>query len=140
MAATHHIVTIHNPSGKSYRGKQQICDAVVRTMKAEGVKGQVGIVLVDDAEIKRLHREWFKKNTVTDVITFLIEPEAPILGEIYISIEQAKRQAAEYRVTLTNELSRLAVHGTLHLAGYDDHTENERQCMHNLENRYIRTR
>jgi probable rRNA maturation factor len=109
-------------------------------MKAEKLIGQVDVILVDDKEIRRLHRKWFKKDSTTDVITFPIEPEPPILGEVYISVDTARRQAVEYGATLTNELCRLAVHGTLHLAGHTDHTPEQRERMHNLENQYIVSR
>ena len=77
------------------------------------------------------------KSSATDVITFPIDEEPPIYGEIYISIDTARRQAEEYGVSLRNELCRLAVHGALHLAGYDDATPKQREKMHNLENQYI---
>ncbi len=134
------MVTLTNASGSSYRGKATIIAAVERAMKAEKLIGQIDVILVNDREIRRLHRKWFKKDTTTDVITFPIEPEPPILGEVYISVDTARKQAIEYGVTLTNELCRLAVHGTLHLAGYSDATDAQRERMHVLENQYIVSR
>lgn len=75
----------------------------------------VSIVLVDDREIIKLNRRWFKKRRPTDVITFPFP-----VGEVYISIDTARRQARERGITLWHELLRLAVHGMLHVAGYDD--------------------
>lgn len=59
------------------------------------------------------------------------------MGEIYISAETAEKQANEYGVSLTNELMRLTAHGALHLCGYDDGTEADKEAMHKLENKYI---
>jgi probable rRNA maturation factor len=60
-----------------------------------------------------------------------------LYGEIYVSLETARRQANEYGVAVVNELARLAVHGALHLLGYDDASDEDRKTMHELENTYI---
>jgi len=54
-----------------------------------------------------------------------------------ISADTAERQAKDYKVSLKNELKRLAVHGALHLAGYDDSTDKERAKMTELENKFL---
>jgi rRNA maturation RNase YbeY len=61
----------------------------------------------------------------------------PYLGEIYISLEQARRQAREYKVTLKEELLRLATHGTLHLLGYDHKKKNQAKIMKAKEEKYL---
>lgn len=71
------------------------------------------IILVTDREIKKLNKRWFGKRSSTDVIAF-------DYGEVYISVDTAKRQAHERNVSLQEELLRLAVHGTAHIEGYDD--------------------
>lgn len=131
------MITVTNASGSTYRGKSEIIACAQRAMKKENLIGQVDVILVDDAGIRKLHKKWFGTGTATDVITFPIEPEPPILGEVYISLDTARKNAKEYGVTVTNELCRLAVHGVLHLAGYDDQTGIQRNAMHVLENRYI---
>ncbi|PIR16735.1 MAG: rRNA maturation RNase YbeY [Deltaproteobacteria bacterium CG11_big_fil_rev_8_21_14_0_20_49_13] len=73
----------------------------------------IDIILVTDKEIKRLNREWFGEKRATDVIAF-------DHGEIYISIDTAGRQAKERGVNFTQEVLRLAVHGTVHIAGFND--------------------
>ena len=72
----------------------------------------------------------------TDIITFPLEDEV-LDGELYISLDTAARQAKEYGVSLTNELMRLVAHGTLHLVGYDDATDQQRKEMSRLEDNYI---
>ncbi|MDW8219164.1 MAG: rRNA maturation RNase YbeY [Bacteroidota bacterium] len=96
----------------------------------------VRVVVVDDATIHKLNREFLQHDYPTDILTFSLEEEQ-LDAEIYISIETAKRQAREYGVSLTNELMRLAAHGTLHALGYDDATHEERQIMQHLEEHYI---
>jgi rRNA maturation RNase YbeY len=96
----------------------------------------VSVILVDDPTIHAMNKEFLQHDYPTDIITFPLE-EDTIDGELYISLDTAARQAAEYGVSFTNELMRLAVHGTLHLVGYDDATDEERKEMSRLEDRYI---
>jgi len=113
--------------------------AIERTLKGENIKkADVSVVIVSDEEILKLNKAFLQHNYTTDVITFPLEENSSnVDGEIYISIDTARIQAKEYSVSLTNELTRLAVHGTLHLTGYDDATPEQRQQMHQLENKYI---
>lgn len=131
-------ISLTNASGSRYRGKDLILKGARKALLKEGVKhGVVDFILVDDKRIKKLHKEWFDDGTATDVITFPIIDEPPIEAEVYISVDTARKNAERFGVTLTNELCRLAVHGALHIAGYDDDTDEERQRMHELENRYL---
>ena len=130
-------VTLTNASTSRYRGQAEIVASIEKTLKREGVKtARVDVVLVDDKEMQKLNQRFLKHNRTTDVITFPLENN-PLYGEIYISLEAARRQATEYGVGVINELSRLAVHGTLHLVGYDDSTEEGARAMHRLEDKYI---
>ena len=132
------LVTLTNASSSRYTGRTQIIAGAVKALRGEGVKiGEVDIILVDDDFLRDLHKKWLGKNTSTDVITFPLSDEPPMQGEIYISIDTARKQAIEYDVSLRNELCRLSVHGALHLAGYNDATASERNRMHELENKYI---
>ncbi|MGQ9819472.1 MAG: rRNA maturation RNase YbeY [Candidatus Kapaibacteriales bacterium] len=89
-------------------------------------------------EILRLNRKFLNHNYITDVITFdLSDNDYFLIGEIYICVSQAKKQAKEYCVSLSAELRRLAVHGVLHLLGFDDSNSNERENMHKLENKFL---
>lgn len=75
-------------------------------------------MIVDDGEIRRLNRQFLGCDCATDVLAF--SGEGDLLGEIALSIDTARRQARERGVALTQELKLLAVHGFLHLLGYDD--------------------
>jgi probable rRNA maturation factor len=95
--------------------------------------GRVNFVIVNDREMARLHREYSGVRGTTDVLTFDLTESAVTEGDVYICLDQARRQAGEYRVTVSEELARLAVHGVLHLAGYADHSSREREAMRQLE-------
>lgn len=102
----------------------------------------VNIILTDNEYIKSLNSGHRGKNVPTDVISFayrdepfpFIENTAEELGDIYISLEKASEQAAEYEVTLHDELKRLIIHGLLHLLGYDhERSREDHERMTSLE-------
>jgi probable rRNA maturation factor len=85
-------------------------------------KVELSIVLVSDAQIKRLNKLYRNKDKPTDVLSFPIGEKVNgwlILGDIVISVDTAKRQAQELGYSLEEELKRLLVHGLVHLLGYD---------------------
>jgi probable rRNA maturation factor len=90
-------------------------------------ESELSLSLVRDAEIRRLNRAYRGKDRPTDVLSFsLREGEfadvARALGDVVISLESARRQGRENGVTLGEEVTRLLVHGILHLVGYDHET------------------
>ncbi|MBE6155158.1 MAG: rRNA maturation RNase YbeY [Firmicutes bacterium] len=98
-----------------------------RTLKIESVKNSFfSVVLVDEKTIQEINKNYRKIDKVTDVISFAFEDNdkrvynnTRILGEIYICIPRMKEQATAYGHSETRELAFLAVHGLLHLLGYD---------------------
>ncbi len=100
---------------------ERIEAAVRHVLRAEGVaEGEVSVALVGDGEITALNREWLDHDWATDVISFNLNgPGEPPLGDVYLGVEQAARQAAELGADPGEELLRLAVHGTLHVLGYE---------------------
>lgn len=104
---------------------------------------QVSITLTDNPHIHEINRDYRKVDRPTDVISFALnegeEPEieggAPInvLGDIIISVERAKEQAADYGHSVRREIAFLTVHGMLHLLGYDHIEEADRKEMRKEE-------
>ncbi len=130
-------VRITNASGARYRGRAEMIASVDACLKSHKVKhANIDIILLSDRRIRTLNKQYLQHDYATDVITFPLD-EQPLYGEIYVSLETARRQANEYGVTVVNELCRLAVHGALHLLGYDDATLEDRAAMHKLESKYI---
>jgi probable rRNA maturation factor len=97
----------------------------------ENPVSEVSIALLDDPAMSELNRKFRRKNATTDVLTFpaddsYAEPgsDGRPLGDIVISIDQARRQAAEQQHALPTELRYLILHGILHALGYDHETDN----------------
>ncbi len=95
--------------------------AVEATLADRDVEvAEISLALLDDAAIRALNLEHLGHDRATDVISFALYGEdEPVLGDVYVGWEQAVRQAAEVGVPLLEELTRLAVHGTLHVLGWD---------------------
>lgn len=130
-------IEIFNSSSLKYLPIKKAQKAVETTLKGESVSNaEVNVIYMDDPDIHQMNQEYLNHDYPTDVITFPLN-ETPLEGEIYIGAETAVKQAEEYKVSLTNELLRLVIHGTLHLCGYDDATDEERHDMHLLENKYL---
>lgn len=95
----------------------------------------VALAFVGDATVQRLNRRYRHQSGTTDVLSF--PGLGADLGEIVISVPQARRQARQYGTTLRQELLLLTVHGLLHLAGYDHQRPRPRQRMQRLEQRLL---
>ena len=100
----------------------------------------LNIVIVDKKRIQEINREYRNKDAVTDVISFAFEEVDDVkydnirfLGEIYISYERCCEQAEEFGHSIRRELCYLAVHGLLHLLGYDHMNEEDKKVMRTLE-------
>lgn len=108
------------------------------TLKKEKVKkATFNIIFITDTEIQKINKQYRNQDKPTDVISFALEENKKeqaflkerVLGDIYISIDRAKKQADDYNHSLKRELCFLAVHGLLHLLGYDHQTKEEEKIM-----------
>lgn len=116
---------------------QRLKQAILMSLKLAQIREEVqlSLVIVGDEEMTRLHESYRSESGTTDVLTFAYEDEADneemrgYLGDIIVSYEQAIRQAVPYGHKTQDELDLLAVHGTLHLLGYDDETKAEKEEM-----------
>lgn len=107
-------------------------------LKNEKNKKEMNIIFVEDDEIKRINQDFRKIDRVTDVISFALCDDADNeltdeLGDIFIDLDQAQRQATEYGHSMTREVAFLAVHGYLHLCGYDHMSEEDEKRMFNRQ-------
>ena len=106
-------------------------DAGIRT-------GRIGVAVVDDAAIAKLHGGFLDDPAPTDVLSFVLERSPHLLeGEIVLSADTAAANAARYRSTAEEELLLYVIHGALHLVGYDDATLRQRALMRKSEREYL---
>ncbi|PQO41563.1 rRNA maturation RNase YbeY [Blastopirellula marina] len=99
---------------------------------------EVSVALVDDAEIHEVNNRFLQHDYPTDVVTFNLSSDDDLLeGEIVISCQYAAAEAEKYQWPAEHETLLYVIHGGLHLAGYDDHEEEDRLTMRRLERVYL---
>ena len=130
-------ITLRAPRGLTRLGTP--LRALVRsTLAGEGRRaGEIGIVLAHDEDLRALNRSWRGIDRATDVLSFEYDGGLRVSGDLVISLDRVAAQARRYRVTRGRELARLAVHGTLHLAGLDHQRAAERRGMRRREARAL---
>ena len=124
-------ISFFNQSSLEVKPYIKIIKGVLKRIKN---KKEFNIIFVDDEEIQRINRDYRKIDRVTDVISFALcdDPDNEMenqLGDIFIDLDQAFRQAEDYGHSITREVAFLAVHGYLHLCGYDHMTEEDEKIM-----------
>lgn len=98
----------------------------------------IEVVFVNSEKILEINKKYLGHNQITDIITFPYEEDFSLPeGTLYCCAEQIKEQSREYDTSFGNEILRVVIHGLLHLAGYDDNTDAEREKMRNLETTYM---
>lgn len=115
-----------------------------RLLEAAGHGDAVlSLSLVGDAAIRKLNREYRRVDRPTDVLSFPLHGQTRtrngrrprVLGDVVISLETARRQAADYDAPVEREIERLLIHGILHLLGHDHHRKTESARMRREERR-----
>lgn len=99
----------------------------------------INFIFTNDTEVSRINRKYLNHNTLTDIITFSYsEKKGIISGDIFISIERVKENSKIFNQKFRDELHRVIIHGILHLLGWNDGTETERNEMREMEDKCIK--
>ena len=93
----------------------------------------VNVIFTSNDYLLKLNQDYLNHNYFTDVITFNYNIESKISGDIFVSIEQVRINSEELKFDFYEELSRVIIHGILHLIGYNDTTEEELIEMRKME-------
>lgn len=113
---------------------------LLRVIEGEGGTLQaLSIVLSDHATVHDLNREYLAHDYETDVLSFSMSEgtENEVDGEVYVDLDTAHERCAEFDSSYEEEAARYAVHGLLHLLGYDDATPDEKAKMRAREDAYL---
>ena len=127
--------------------EQDFTAIIEQALKTLGIEDDVEVscVLVDDERIHEINREYRHIDRSTDVISFAMEDNDQFyvegmprtLGDIFISVDHAKKQAEEYGHSLRREMCFLFTHGILHLLGYDHMTDEQENEMFGLQDQIL---
>ena len=127
-----------NEEIKEIKDIERVIDIAIKHQKLDNL--EFNIIIVDNTYIHELNKNYRGIDRPTDVISFALEDNKDfvdvghrVLGDIYISIDKAKEQAIEYGHDLRREICFLAVHGFLHLLGYDHMEKEDEEVMFSLQ-------
>ena len=135
-----HKITIETDPQLSGLPNKQVESIISHVLTKEGILDSDITIIFGDTELLRsLKKAFFDIDRTTDVIAFRLNEygEKNIDGEIYICLPVAKENAELYNEKYEREIARLIIHGGLHLIGYDDGTDEDRNAMRKLENKYL---
>lgn len=132
------IENIHPSISIDKNGIRRVIHFLLNKEKVQSA--EISIIFVDDIYIGRLNKKFLNRGGATDVLAFPLSEQGnqKMEGEIYISLDRASRQAKEFKVDLKKEVLRLAIHGILHLMGYDHRSPREEANMAAKEDSYLR--
>jgi len=120
-------INLHNQTSEDIKEMKKLLKKVFRPIKN---KKNMQIVFVSQEEIRELNKQFRNIDKSTDVLSFPNDDEFDSsIGDIFISIEQARLQASDYGHSFEREIGFLAVHGYLHLLGFDHQTKSEEEFM-----------
>ena len=120
--------------------EKSILKLVSVVMKSEDIKtAEILLIFTTDNVLMELKKEYFNQEHYTDVIAFRLNDynEDKIEGEIYISVPQVRNNAKQYNQAFNKELSRIIIHGSLHLLNYKDKTPQEKIKMTEKEDYFL---
>ncbi|MDR2085091.1 MAG: rRNA maturation RNase YbeY [Bacteroidales bacterium] len=125
------------------RDKKKIRELLFMIIKKEkkNISEQVNIILTDDETLLKINIDFLGHDTYTDTITFSYnDSDNEVFGDIYISLDMVRENAKTFKTSIQKELVRIMVHGTLHLCGYEDKTENSiSDKMFYLQEKYLKS-
>ena len=119
--------------------RARLRQAVKTVLHGEGIgNARISVAIVDDPQIHELNRRYLNHDEPTDVLSFALEQRSGYVeGEIVVSADTAAARAVQFNWPPADELLLYVVHGTLHLAGYDDKTPKLRAEMRRREGHYL---
>jgi rRNA maturation RNase YbeY len=99
--------------------------------------GDISYIFCTDKFLSEINLKYLKHNTLTDIITFDYSEKGILSGDIFISVERVNENARNFGKTFEEELRRVMIHGILHLAGYNDKSNEEKEMMRVREDHYL---
>lgn len=131
MSVCFHREKIRFDLKEKIRHKHWIRQCIVTHLKQSG---ELSIIFTSNEHLRLMNRDYLNHNYFTDVITFDYTDGIIVSGDVFISIDQVKKNAKIYKVDPDEELRRVMIHGVLHLLGFGDSSETEKKTMRKMEN------
>lgn len=133
------IVNFCNEDVEINLPEEKLIEWINNTIKNEQQKtGEINYIFCSDKYLLDVNKKYLNHDYYTDVITFDYTENKTVSGDIYISIDTVNENAKEYSKNSQHELFRVMIHGVLHLLGYKDATDEEKQEMRNKEDFHLK--
>ena len=119
--------------GKQFNNKwlRMVAESEIRRI------GDISIIFCSDNYILDVNMKYLQHDYFTDVITFDYCEGDKLSGDLFISVDTVRENAKLYNTDFNDELNRVMVHGILHLIGYDDHSQKDKQLIRKKEDYYL---
>ena len=139
MSSPQNTINIIQNITHPFHTKCNIKKTIHKICSIKGIsKASFEINLLTNPEIKQINTDFLSHNYETDIITFNLSENGELIGDIYISTEEASHNAKKYNKSIDEEITLLLIHGILHLLHYNDDTEKNKKIMRNEENRLLK--
>lgn len=133
------IITFHSEDIDFHLDNEKnITKWIKSSIKKESKKvGEISYIFCSDEYLLKLNQEYLNHDTYTDIITFDYTEGETISSDIFISIDRVKENSIKFKTSFDKELSRVIIHGILHLIGYKDKASQDKEQMRSKEDFYL---
>ena len=132
------MILFHFETDFNLNKKQKIKEWIKKCILSEGfLVGDINFVFCNDKFLIERNIQFLNHNSLTDIITFNNSDDKTLSADILISVERVKENSITFTNNFSEELNRVMIHGILHLIGYNDKTEKQKEEMRKKENIYI---
>ena len=133
-------ILFHDDSFKSgLTEKRKIKSWIKAVVAKENLKtGNINIIFKSDEDLLKINVAHLSHNYYTDIITFDYSAGKVLNGDIYISVERVVENAERFHVEKHNEMLRVIIHGILHLIGFDDSSDQDKQEIRKMEDKCLK--
>lgn len=124
------MISFHYETEFELQSEAQIEQWISNVIASENKReGEINYIFCDDAYLHKLNVEFLQHDTLTDIISFDNTIGNELHGDIFISVERVIENAKDFKVSFTDEIKRVMVHGVLHYCGYKDKTKVDQAVM-----------
>ncbi|HLV46762.1 MAG TPA: rRNA maturation RNase YbeY [Flavobacterium sp.] len=133
------MILFHYETDFVIENESNYADWIVSVIQSEEkIAGEINYIFCDDDYLYDININYLNHNTLTDIISFDYTDGATISGDIFISVERVKENAAELGIDFHQELLRVMAHGVLHYCGYKDKSDEDAKLMRTKEDEKIK--
>jgi len=143
VSSTSFLIEVDRACSEVALSDDLICSRLMDVLRGEGASGcEVSVSIIGHQQMHELNVKFLSHDYPTDVLSFRLDDRDDLRhveGEVIVSAEMAIDQAADFGWSAENELMYYLLHGTLHLCGYDDHTDADIAQMRQRESHYLQS-